>query len=269
MITKRPSYLTRRKAHWNRNANAWDAMADEDQLARWDKIRQMHESLVQEDGLMPGLRCAYAGDWAHAERFFRRAIVVADRIIVENKCRQNAICEAGYPRNLAEVLRGRAYARWLLGEPLDRAELRRVAEHLAAWCLTKALDHQRMHNSRTMNYYLQAVRAAMIAGDLDYAAELLKTRHKFRWHHALERDLWTRLIAAYPEVGEGLREEVEVFFDRVRDPDFEELPDGKIPTFIENDILALETGLIRQMYLVNGSVLDPVESRVVVEAVAY
>lgn len=66
-----------------------------------------------------------------------------------------------------------------------------------------------------------------------------------------------------------MRQEVESFFDRVRDPDFEEKPDGKIPTFIRRDILALDTGIIRQMYLVNASPLDTLDPKAVIEAVAY
>jgi hypothetical protein len=130
-----------------------------------------------------------------------------------------------------------------------------------------------MH-AMTMSLYLEGVRGAMIASDLDYAAELLKTKHKFRWHHAGEHDLWARFIAAYPNLTQEMRAEFERFFDRVRDPDFkeEEWNDTAyrfIPTFINREILALETGIIRQMYLVNASSLDPVNANAVIQAVAY
>jgi hypothetical protein len=188
-------------------------------------------------------------------------------------CRQNEVCEAGYPYNVGTVVRGRACARWLLGERLDGTELRRAAEYLTDWCLTKATDRKRFNDSMTMCVYLQGVRAAMIAGDLDYAAELLRTKHEFRWHHAIERELWTRLVAAYPKIDLRLRIDAGVFFNRVRDPDFEEfeLDDlgRKIQTFLNRDMLALETGIVYQMYVVNKSALDPVDPDTVIRAIAH
>ena len=267
-----PSYKNKRLAHWVRNQSAWDKLVNEDPFQDWGIPHPSPGALVEGIELHGAMACFYADDRIHGEAFCQRAIAVANRIIAEDRWHDNPVIEAGYPYSLGEVLRGREYARWLLGESLDRAEMRQVAEYLTTWCLTKATDHRRFHDSMTMCFYLQGVRAAMIACDLDYAAELLKTRHKFRWHHAGERDLWTRLIAAYPEVSLDLRRDVEVFFDRVRDPDFEEFEldarGEKISTFINREILALETGIIRQMYVVNRSALDPVEPGAVIEAVA-
>jgi hypothetical protein len=65
-----------------------------------------------------------------------------------------------------------------------------------------------------------------------------------------------------------LREEVESFFDRVRDPDFKEVLNG-LPTFVNREALALDTGIIRQMYFVNTSPQDPVDPNMVIDAVAY
>lgn len=263
------NYKDRRLAIWKSAENDWPKMAATDFFANWDKPNLMPETSVEASSLICGLECLYAGDESNARIFLRRAIAVADRMISEDKCRALPICQQAYPRNLGMILRGRAYAHWLLGEPLDKKEMRRVAECMTEWCLTKAIDHKRFHDSITMCMYLEGVRAAMIASDLDYASELLKTKHKFRWHHAVERELWTKLIAAHPDVSDELRREVEAFFDRIRDPDFEEKPDGKIPTFIRRDILALEAGIIRQMYIVNASPHDPIDPKTVVEAVAY
>jgi len=266
--TSRLSYWSKRRATWERNAQHWGPLAAKDLVNGLDKVQFLPESCVESSSLCLGLDCQYAGDVEHAELFFRRAVAVADKLIAEDKCRSNPINEGGYSQNLAVVIRGRAYSRWLLGAGLDRAEMRQVAEHMVTWCLTKALDRKRIHDSMTMSPYMEGVRAAMVACDLDLAAEFLRTKHKFHWHHALERDLWTRLIAAYPDVNDDLKEEVEAFFDRVRDPDFEEKPDGKVPTFLNRDILALETGIIRQMYVINNSALDPVDPKDVIRAVA-
>jgi hypothetical protein len=265
-------YHHKHRAHWESNEQNWDRVLAMDVFANWELPDPLPAVRVEGSSLVLALECFCAGDTEHGAAFCRQAISVANRIIAEDRCTSNPVAEAGYPKNLAEVLRGRAYAQWLLGAELDRAEMRRVGEHLATWCLTKATDFKRFHRSMTMSVYLDAVRAAMVACDLDYAVKLLKTKHKFRWHHAGERDLWTRLIAVYPDIGPDLRQELEVFFDRVRDPDFDEFEWGefgrKIRTFINREILALETGIIRQMYVVNASALDPVDPKAVIEAVA-
>ena len=266
------SYAERYRAIWSSVGDGWDQMLENDVFEKTEGKEILTPETAPKSKLSDALACLYAGDHTHGAAFLQCAIKHANRVEVDNLCRANEVCEAGYPHNLAVVIRSRAYARWLLGESLDRAEMRQVAEHLATWCLKKALDHKRFHDSMTMCFYLQGVRAAMNACDLDYAAELLRTKHKFRWHHAVERDLWTRLISAYPEVTLDLRGELAEFFDRVRDPDFEEFEldarGQKIRTFINREILALETGIIRQMYVVNRSALDPVEPGAVIEAVA-
>jgi hypothetical protein len=266
------SYAERYSAIWTSVGDGWDQMLENDPFEKSADRELLAPEIAPETQLLDGLRCLYASDRIHGDEFLQRATKHANRVEADNLCRANEVCEAGYPHNLAVVVRSRAYARWLLGETLARSEMRSVGEYLTTWCLTKATDHRRFHDSITMCFYLQGVRAAMIACDLDYAAELLKTKHKFRWHHAGERDLWTRLIAAYPEVSLDLRGELEEFFDRVRDPDFEEFEldahGQKIRTFINREILALEAGIIRQMYVVGRSALDPVEPGAVIEAVA-
>ena len=266
---ERSSYYAKRYGVWERNAQHWGPLAAQNLENELDRVQFLPESCVESSGLFLGLDCRYAGDAVHGNLFLSRAVAVADKLIGDDKCRSNPVNEAAFPKNLGVVIRGRTYSRWLLGEALDRTEMRRVAQHMVEWCLTKALDHKRIHDSMTMSPYMEGVRAAMVGCDLDLAAEFLRTKHKFRWHHAIERDLWTRLIAAYPEVDDELNEEVEVFFDRVRDPDFEERADGKIPTFINRSILALETGIIRQMYVVNASALDPVDPEDVIREVAW
>ncbi|HNQ91287.1 MAG TPA: hypothetical protein PKM73_21955 [Verrucomicrobiota bacterium] len=199
--------------------------------------------------------------------FFRRAIDYANRLEVEDRFHDTEVAEAGYPRSHAEVIRARALGRWLLGEPLNRADLRRAAEMFATWCLTKASDHRRFSSSLTMDFYLQGVRAALMAHDLDYARCLLSTKHRLRWHHSVERDLWTRLVNACPRGDAKLRDDIECFFDRIRDPAFEEVLDG-VPTAMDREALALDTGLMREMYVVNASPYDDPSPQAVIDAVA-
>jgi len=242
-------------------------VALEDRLTDWSKSFQLPESVASMP-LENALLCLYAADQVHGNQFLERAVTFADRLIAEDRCHANPTVKQGYPRNEGVILRSRNYARWLLGQRLDQSALRIVAGHLTTWCLTKAIDHARFHDSITMSIYLDGVRAAMVSGDVEYVRELLATKHAFRWHHAKERELWTRLAATYPELDSEFRDDVEGFFDRVRDPDFQELPDGRVPTYINRKMLALESGIIRQMYVMNASKDDPVVAQDVVRAVA-
>lgn len=158
------SYLAKRRAHWERYRESLAQLEVEDPFREWEKIRVLSETFVESE-LRTGLRCWYAGAVDHAHGFFRRAILVADRIVAEGKCRANPISEAAYPRNLATVIRDRAYARWLLGESLDLGTIRQAAEYMASWCVTKATDAKRIQDSDTMCHYLHGVRGAMISGD--------------------------------------------------------------------------------------------------------
>jgi hypothetical protein len=75
------------------------------------------------------------------------------------------------------------------------------------------------------------------------------------------------LIAAYHAIDNALGDEVEAFFDRVRDPDFKERIDG-VGTPISRDILRFEAGIIRQMYLLQKSKDYLVDPQTVIEAIS-
>jgi hypothetical protein len=264
----RASYKNLHQEKRSVNESGLDQLIAEDSFdARWERpsdtpaVRVWHELSI-------GLTCLYSGDQRTASVFLRRTIRNADRLETEDRFHDTEVAEAGFPRSHAEVIRARALARWLLGEPMNRADLRKAAEMFISWCLTRAEDHKRFSSSLTMDSYLHGVRAALIAHDLDCVRNSLSTKHTFRWHHGNERDLWTRLVNACPRIDAKLRTEIECFFDRVRDPEFKEVLDG-LPTAIDREALALDTGIIRQMYLVNASPLDLVDPQAVVEAVAY
>jgi hypothetical protein len=263
----RASYKNRHLEKLAVNESGLDQLIGEDSFdARWERpsdtpaVRVWHELSI-------GLTCLYSGDERRAKVFLCRTIRNADRLEAEDRFHDTEVAEAGHPHDLAEVVRARALGRWLLGEPLNRADLRKAAEMFVTWCLTKAEDRRRFNDSVTMSIYLQGVRCALMANDLDYACGLLATKHKLQWHHGTERELWTRLVSAFPKIDARLRDDIEVFFDRVRDPDFKEVLDG-LPTFVNREALALDTGIIRQMYLVNATPLGPVDQNAVIEAVA-
>lgn len=261
------SYRRKRKQTWFDNLASWSRLLE---LFRNEQI--FLHGILPESGvssrLYTALESLYAEDRESGKLILEEAVSHAEKLLTAGCCRSNKIVEGAYPSNLAIILRGRTYAKWLLGEGMDRATLREAAEHLVTWCLTKASDCKRISDSMTMAFYLFGVRLAMIAADTTYAKELLGAKHRFRWHHAIEGDLWTRMLENHPALDRAMRSELEAFFDRVRDPDFEERHDDTLRTFVSRDILALETGIIRQMYWVNRSSSDPVDPKAVVRAIA-
>jgi hypothetical protein len=215
-----------------------------------------------------GLVCAYAGDHLHARIFFERAIRNADRLEREDRFHDTEIAECAYPCSLAEAIQARAYARWLLGQGLDRNAIKRAAEFFVDWCLTKPDDCRRFVSPVTMGFYLEGIRAATVSGDLDFARKVDEAPHRFTEYHAEERDLWRSLLTTYPRLNQRFREQFEEFFDRVRNPDFQ-VTVGGYPTFVRREWLGLDTGIIRQMYLLNATPLEPVDPQAVIESVAY
>lgn len=265
------SYLKRRSSEWSRHADAWRALSCLDFTSSWDKLVAIPELMVGARSFVPGLECAYVGQTDVATAFFKRAVATADRIVAEGLCQRLPATSAGYPRNLAVVLRGRAYAHWLLGKPLDRQELRRVADHFREWCSTKAMDRERSDDPLKMDFLIAAVRAAMIACDLDFAGAILRTQHKLRWHFEEERSLLGRLIEMYPDVTDAFDIEFEAFFDKARNPDYHDGPPQQVDEWVPHDreMLALETGIIREMYIIRASPHDSVDPKAVIDAVAY
>ena len=262
-ISYRREYMDR----WARYPESWERLMHDDVFERNKHLPSDIPGTSVSACLLASLQCLYAAEREYADVLLRRTINHADRLISENRYLDTDIAEAGHPRNLAEILCGRAYAKWLLGEVLDRVDIRRGSEHYVTWCRTKAEDRRNFNDSFTMSYYLAGVRAAMIACDLDYAGELLKAPDRFRWHHAREFDLWRRLVAMYPEVTDEFDEEFETLFDMVRDPDF--VARGEIrQVFVRGMWVTLETGIIREMYIINASPHDNPDPEAVLAAVA-
>lgn len=121
-----------------------------------------------------------------------------------------------------------------------------------------------------MDFFIAAVRTAIVASDLDYASELLRTNRELRWNFAEQRSLFGRMIQMYPDLTDAFDIEFEAFFDKVRDPDYHDGPPQRIEQWIPHDreMLALETGIIREMYVVRASPHDAVDPKAVIEAIA-
>lgn len=268
-MTAGVSFAQRYRERWLRNveSGSLDRVLAENIFERsWHKPSDLPNVPITEE-LSCGYLCALAGDSSRAPLFLRRAADFAARRISESRYLDTDVAVAGHPQLLAKIVRGRAHARFLLGEGLDRTAFRQAAGDFAEWCLTKANDRGSFDDSGTMCFYLAGVRAAIIACDLDYAGELLRKRTTFRWHHAREYALWRELVESYPDLSDAFDQKFEAFFDVVRDPDFKDA-DEIGPVFVEREPLALDTGIIRETYVINASPHDDPDPARVIEAIA-
>lgn len=267
-MTSELTYSKRYESRWGDHKASFEQVLREDIFRKsWDRPFDL-PAVPVEANLSHALACLYAGQRELAEPFLERAITYANELERQNQFHDTEVAECAYPCSLAEVLQARAYARWLLGQDLDRGTMKQAAQHFVDWCLTKPDDCRRFVSPVTMGFYLEGIRAAAVSGDIDFARKFVEAPHRFTDYHAEERDLWRSLLTSYPRLDQRFREQFEEFFDRVRNPDFQ-VTVGGYPTFVRREWLALDTGIIRQMYFVNASPLDTVDPQAVVDAVAY
>lgn len=241
MIKKR--YKPQWVAKYEADLNTLREELGMDPFEDWERNR-MPEGDV-EDGLRDAVDILYADRTsADAVRFLRRSLEVANRIFAEDKL-QSQLCTGGFPENRGRMLRAKIYAQSLLREPLDVKGLLQASSDYEAWCKDyKGKDWDSVGEAE----YLAAVRLAVIAGDLERASKLLKTKRPFKWHKE-EHGLLKRVVNAVfiekqplPLRDQALLEQFDEYFDRIRDPNLE--PD----IFIELDVLRLEIGAIRYKY---------------------
>ncbi|MDP9191459.1 MAG: hypothetical protein M3P06_07135 [Acidobacteriota bacterium] len=212
----------------------------------WDPFREwgrnaMPESSVESE-LTNGLEIAYAfgPDYEQAVAFFRRACQVAQRAVDEDKL-SSPLCSSSFPLNRGMLYRNYTYAHVILGEPLDIEALRQSSRDFEEWCKNYGKGEW---DSQSQAYYLAAVRLSLVAGDLDRAHELLKTKKSFKWHNT-EHGLWKMLVEKRGQVRENA-EFVALFnyyFAKLRDPSF--VPD----VYMETDVLRLELAAIADKYI--------------------
>jgi len=135
-MSKAVQYNPYRLQKWLENRDGWDQVVSRE----WEQRKEANWSRASDkpswdvtQPLRGGLECLCAGQDQHGEILLRRAIRNADRLIAEDRLHDTEVADIDYPRSLGEILQGRAYAKWLLGEPLDRKTIRKAAEHLVTW----------------------------------------------------------------------------------------------------------------------------------------
>lgn len=227
-------------ARYEMNRSGYPEMLADHPFDGWERSH-MPETRVEEE-LSYGLYIAYAwgSDHEQAVAFFNRACVVAERAIDEDKL-TSPLSNSSFPLNRGILNRAFSYARAALGEPLDSSALRQASQDFEEWCKGYG---RRDWDSQAQANYLAAVRLALVAGDLERARELLKTKKSFKWHNE-EHQIWFRLVERDRAIDDALAESFDRYFGRLRDPGF--VPD----VYMEIDILRIELAAVRDKYLVS------------------
>jgi hypothetical protein len=167
-------------------------------------------------------------------KFASAAVEIVDRTLAENQFEQGKLAQADFPMNQAVALRARAYAKVLIGESLGTEDLLQASRDFEARAVLT-------WNHQYEAYYLNGVRAALLAGDHDRFVRLLKTNRKFKWH--VEEFAVLHNIAEQPSLGTSgsnaeLTDRFRILFDRYRDPDFK--PD----MYLDLQVARFELGAI-------------------------
>jgi hypothetical protein len=174
-------------------------------------------------------------DQLDSKIFFRRALKLVDRAN-RSRTRIRDRLSQGI------IQRTNCYARALLGQPLDVAMLLEASQSIEVGCQTNYWDDY------TQMYYLAAVRASLIAGDVTRAERLFGVRKKFK-DNAREFALLKLLVEALSPASkvriDKLRDRFQSFFDRVRSPRY-------FPSALtEGILLSFEYGVLWCLYFVS------------------
>lgn len=215
-------------------------------IDRLEKNREHYEEAVapvsewevssqSEHLLISSLRAAYAdAPDAIVNKFASTAVSIVNSAVANGSFEKGKRAEGAFPRNRAVALRARAYAKALLGEPLPSDDLLQASHDFE----TRATS---MWNHQYEAYYLNGVRAALIAGDQERFASLLNTKRAFKWHKE-EYGVLRGIADAWPHASSGLgsdlRDRFRALFDLYRNPEFK--PD----IYMELEIVRFELGAI-------------------------
>ena len=153
---------------------------------------------------------AAADPWGLADRFFERTIIKADLTV------QSARHVPTDVHRATRALRSKVCASAFLRSPVDADTLLDVSRRLEAYCATVGGGHW---DAFHQDLYLGAVRAAILADDLERAHELMKSTRSFRWHKD-QRDLLKKLTrkSVRPSKDPDLVSRCHAFLEFVRQP---------------------------------------------------
>jgi hypothetical protein len=247
----KPSYRAGWVKHFQEQREGYFEVAGWDLFEQWDL--ETKPDWNAERNLRSALELFYGrGDADLARRYLERCLAIAERTLAEDKLRSPR-CRDAFPENRGILLRACAFARALLGNPLEEAALR---ESSAAFEEACANFPKHKWDDFQENTYLSAIRLALVAGDAETVQRLLTRRRVFRWFPEQD-DLFRGLLhllqtSAPPD--ESFQDRFKVYFDRVRDPKYKpqvQMNSGIFDVYVRRDMLRLEIGILYDKYFLS------------------
>jgi hypothetical protein len=227
-------------AYIQKERAGFDTLFSKDIFSDWNTYRQPEKKA--EDSLRYALDLRYGKDETGlADKFLERCLVVAERVLAEQRFDAGIIQNDGPSMARANALEMRALANALLGKGLDVSALCDAATDFVTWALHERWDDQ------SEDAYLHAVRLVLIAGDLSKATELLRIRKRFKWH-CDQAIVFRRLVGwtVRPIHDRALLAE----FDAVLDPLRPRYPIDQV-AYTDISKTRLQLGAIRDKYFIS------------------
>lgn len=200
------------REHWQRVCGDLDYYHDR---LRGDPIKQLDKHDYEDRDFDRGLNLLRLGNhWELARRFFERTIVKANHRIEAGLMSKQV--RVGQVYDIDDAVRSKVYAAAMLDRSIESDLLVKAARELEAYCAEVGPSHW---NASFQEMFLSTIRMTMIAGDLDLARKLIRSKRSFRLHKD-QRDLLRKLLrkSVRPSREPELLERCHAFLDFVRRP---------------------------------------------------
>jgi hypothetical protein len=258
----KPSYRQLWRSHCEAEYKGFLEIIAKDRFHNWENNSGPEETAERD--LFLGVELLYAQlDPALARQYIERSLTILKRIFDENRCEY---LDHGFPMNRGEALRTAAYARALLGEPLDTASFSQASRDIETHCRGTPPNKLCSWDAVTQTWWLSAVRLSLLAGDVERARNLLQHKKSFK-SVKLQYDALAALGAAAPPlpiVDPKVREQFEVYFDAVRNPNYQYPPDQILDS---HKLVMFELGLLRDKYFISPD--GTIDFHRAIDAVSY
>ncbi len=207
------------------------ACSDYEIILSHEKLKPFHnwnKSISPESDAWDELEHAlniFYGDPAEknfSTQFLERSLQVSERAFEENVFNKGELRSVRFPQNRSRATSAREYARALSGKKFNVKAMLTVADDTETYVALDDVPWEEIEQAQ----YLYAVRAVLVAGDAERAAELFESHDVFPYHKQ-EAFLLQALIASAlkadgktPLKDDKLLDRFDKFFDRIRSPSY-------------------------------------------------
>jgi hypothetical protein len=227
------------KSYWRdqfaRDGQAYARMAGEDPFQGWER-NAMPEALADRR-FTYGCEVRFADGEARLwKELFAQVGQIRERALRERKL-ESPECKVRYPWNLAKIQEVAELSSAILGTQWNVDVLQSAADSYREWCADfKASEW----DSQAQSHWLTGVRLALLAGGLEKANELLRSRRSFGAHK--EEHAILKLLAT-GDSSEALRMRAVTFLSAIKDPRV------KFAGFLPRNVVRVEIAALISMYL--------------------